>query len=239
MKLYTQFLSFSKGKQIAIGVCLTHLLILFTLTGHHLFTRRTKPPRPIVVRTLAAPVHIATPQERPTPKAKPSPSVKVEKPPLTHPPTPNLAPQKPSLKPKATISQTPKTHTPSEIKKEVIQTLPSTGKITTNKAPLFIPKTIQPKAEVITESPATPADPTSSEIVIAFLQDALQLPEYGEVRAKIEIDSFGHVVNLEFLEAKSVKNKEFLQKQLPDLLFPCLNGSTQTFTITFRNVEIR
>jgi hypothetical protein len=98
---------------------------------------------------------------------------------------------------------------------------------------------------IIPEPSAAPSfTPTYGEFLIAYLQSSLDLPEYGEVRAKIEIDRFGKLLHCEILEAKSTKNAEFLKNQLPDLTFPCLNDFdimdfSQTFTITFRNVETR
>ena len=79
-------------------------------------------------------------------------------------------------------------------------------------------------------------DPVGKEIVAAFLQSALELPEYGDVVAKIEIGSSGELVSCEILDAKSTKNGDFLKNRLPELHFPCFNTAT-TFTITFRNVE--
>ncbi len=237
MKLYHHFLTFTRGKQIATCVCLIHLFGIFTLLGHHLITRSPKPPRAIIVRTLTAPLTISTP---PTKSAPVSAPVKESKPPIAKQEEKAIiATPKPTLmKPKPTASLSQKATSPTVMKKEIAPAQETaTAKVFSNKTPLYIPKMIQPKAQLITESQQDP-DPTYSEILISFLQDALQLPEYGEVKAKIEIDRFGHLVSVEILDAKSTKNREFLKKELPDLLFPCLNDSTRTFTITFRNVEI-
>ena len=53
-KIYHLFLLLSRGKQIALVVCLLHLLAIFGLLGHHLISRRMKPPRTIIVKTIHA-----------------------------------------------------------------------------------------------------------------------------------------------------------------------------------------
>jgi len=111
-----------------------------------------------------------------------------------------------------------------------------------SRSTLTIPSKIEPAKDL--PSVESTKDATYSEYLIAYLQTTLDLPEYGEVRAKIEIDRFGRLIDCIILEAKSNKNAEFLKNQLPALTFSCLNDfgivdSTQTFTITFRNVEIR
>lgn len=84
--------------------------------------------------------------------------------------------------------------------------------------------------------------PSYGQRVAAILKDNLILPEFGEVVAKIWIDSDGKVVDTEILKAKSLKNEEFLKNRLQELLFPCFNefGLTENrldFTITFHNAE--
>ena len=103
---------------------------------------------------------------------------------------------------------------------------------------LPLPAKIERKAEVVQVND----DPTYGEYLIAYLQNALDLPEYGEVKAQLEIDRFGRLVDCQIVYTKSGKNAEFLKNQLPELTFPCLNDfgildSTHIFTITFRNAE--
>ncbi len=111
------------------------------------------------------------------------------------------------------------------------------------KAELIIPSRIETKpVPVVVEK--TPTAPSYSEYLIGYLQNALDLPEFGEVRLKLEIDRFGHLLDCQVLESKSVKNGEFVKNKLKELEFACLNEfnifeSTHVFTITFRNVETR
>ena len=213
-KLYKAFSLLSSGKQIALTVCLVHLLTVFTLFGHHLFSRRIKPARPIVVRTVvtAEPKTQILKQE----KAKAASAVSAKH------KTQNAKPKE------KTVAAIPK--------KQEAASEPKAKK----RPALAIPAKIEPKAPVIESN----IDPNYGEFLIAFLQNSLDLPEYGEVKAKLEIDRFGKLVQCEILQAKSLKNAEFLKSQLPELLFPILSDfgivdGTQTFTITFRNVENR
>ncbi len=87
-----------------------------------------------------------------------------------------------------------------------------------------------------------PLLPSYEEYLVAYLQGALDLPERGDVKLRIEIDRFGRLSECEVLDSRNSKNAEFLKNRLPELTFPCFNDFgitdlTQTFTITFRNVE--
>lgn len=70
--------------------------------------------------------------------------------------------------------------------------------------------------------------------ISSYLQEMLQLPEFGEVKVELSINRFGKLEKLEVLEAKSEKNEEFLRNQLPGLHYPCFNKAV-TLTIVFSN----
>lgn len=208
-KLYDAFFTFSRGKQITISVCTAHLLALFFLFGHHLLTRTKKIKTPILVRTV-----VVYPERKETPPLAIEPRVNQQK-------------MKPALHLAAKHKAPPK--------KEATQA-PKAKK----RSPLTLPTKIETKPPL----PETAVQPEYGEWLIGFLQNSLDLPEYGEVKATLEIDRFGKLVKCEILETKSTKNAAFLQSELPDLLFPYFTdfgilGETQTFTITFRNVENR
>lgn len=221
MKLLKRFLTLSHGKQIAVAVYLLHFLVILGLLGHHLATKRLSPQRPIVVRTLSL---------QPIPKiVAPLPSSQIAKP-----KTKKIAPARECTH----LSTLPKTLAPVDKKKPLLyevaarlETLREQAKQT--RTPLTLPSKIQSKAKIALSK----IDPTYGELLIAYLQNELDLPEYGEVKVKIEIDRFGTLVDCEIVEAKSRKNAEFLKNRLPELAFPCLNDP-QSFTITFRNVEM-
>lgn len=228
MKLYQQFLTLSRGKQIGIVVCLIHLLAIFGLLGHHLISRRLKPPRPMIVRTMAPLKAVPKMEYR---AASPTPVI-------AKPTTKKATSAKPSKPAPVATKKAPN----NPLMKEIAESLGALGtEAKRSKPSLTLPSKIPQKAQI---APESSADPTYGDFLIAYLQNALDLPEYGEVRAKVEIDRFGRLIDCEILEAKNVKNAEFLKNQLPNLTFPCLNDfgildTTQTFTITFLNVEIR
>ncbi len=235
MRLYRFFQLLPRGKQIGAIVCLLHLLAIFALLGHHLASRRQKPPRPMIVRTITpfkaeqqAPKikkeAITAAKSQPAAKPKPTPQPKKEiaakKIEAAAPPVKNQNALKEIAESLKTLS--------SEIEKPI-------------RSNLVLPAKIQPKTQFT--PPASEESPSYGEFLIAYLQNALDLPEYGDVKATLEIDRFGKLIQCQILEAKSTKNGQFLKNQLPELVFPCLNDfgildPTQTFTITFRNVEI-
>ena len=109
------------------------------------------------------------------------------------------------------------------------------------------PKKVSPPQEKkpIVKAPVSPAkeDPAILEYggaLIAFFQESLDLPEYGEVKMKIEIDPSGKIFKTDVLESESTGNEEFLKKRLPELVCPCFNSqktekNTFEFTIVFKN----
>lgn len=235
MKLFNYFLTLSRGKQIGLVVCMVHLFAVFGLMCHHLVSRRLKPPKSMIVRTITPPV------ERKTQTTKAESTVpKIQQPVAAT--TPKPKPATPSKKP-APVKPAPIAKKEAPVKqerllKEIAESL-ETLNTDSKKArtALALPSKIAPKTEVVEDSP------NYGEFLIGYLQTALDLPEYGEVRARLEIDRFGRLIDCEILEAKSLKNAEFLKNQLPQLTFPCLNDfgivdATQQFTITFRNVEM-
>lgn len=223
MKWLEKFYLLSRGKQISLVVCLIHFVAILGLLTHHLASWRFKPARPMVVRTVIPHIEKAAPKTS-VPKATVAKPVEKPKPTVSKPAAKKVT------SPVIVAQKAPENRLLKEIT-ESLETIRSESK--SSRSTLTIPSTIK-KTEI-----ASDIDPTYGEFLIAYLQNALDLPEYGEVKAKIEIDRFGHLVNCEILKSKSVKNAEFLKNRLPELTFPCLNDGTQVFTITFRNVEIR
>lgn len=238
MKFFQKFLALTRAQQITLGVCIVHVCALFGLVIHHFVSKRFRPARPMVIRTLAmAPKEIRT-SEAP---AKPAPKATApqKQPPQKQPPPPAKPQQKKSSPPKKTAPAVPSKPPPKEnaLLHEITESLQTLAAEKPQLRPqLTIPSKIERKAEVLPTK--IEGDPTYGEYLVAFLQNALDLPEYGEVKAKIEIDRYGNLVECEILEAKSRKNAEFLKNRLPELAFPCLNDGSHSFTITFRNVEM-
>ncbi len=233
MKFFQKFLALTRAQQITLGVCIVHICALFGLVIHHFVSKRFRPARPMVIRTLAmAPKEIRT-SEAP---AKPAPKATA---PQKQPPPPAKQQPKKSSSPKKIAPAAPSKPPPKEnaLLHEITESLQTLAAEKPQlRSQLSIPSKIERKAEVVPTK--IEGDPTYGEYLVAFLQNALDLPEYGEVKAKIEIDRYGNLVECEILETKSRKNAEFLKNRLPELAFPCLNDGSHSFTITFRNVEM-
>jgi colicin import membrane protein len=77
------------------------------------------------------------------------------------------------------------------------------------------------------------------ESLVKYLQHALHLPEYGNVKIALTLKPDGTVIKLEVIAAESEKNKAFLEKNLPQIKFPGFSKSDgneqKTFLLTFCN----
>lgn len=251
MKIKEAFLLLSRGKQIAAVVCMVHMLTVVGLLGHHLISRRLKPPRPMVVRTISpvkAERSIQTAKREEAPVKQVAAAAKLKSVPAqkTVAAAPKAAPtpakKAGTTKPMAVAKKGPPVEKEESLFKEIaesFQALSSESKKPSRPA-LNLPAKMHSKAQLAPQE--SNDDPTYGEFLIAFLQNTLDLPEHGEVRAKIEIDRFGKLIDCEILEAKSGKNAQFLKNELPLLNFPYLTDfgildSTKTFSITFRNAD--
>lgn len=75
---------------------------------------------------------------------------------------------------------------------------------------------------------------------ILEMSSFLSLPEYGEVKMKIIVSSFGKIIKTDILFSKSKKNELYLKNILPTLSFPWLNqfiSKNAEFVISFKNEE--
>jgi outer membrane biosynthesis protein TonB len=75
------------------------------------------------------------------------------------------------------------------------------------------------------------------ELLSHVLKEALQLPDYGSVKIELTLHRDGSLATLTVLEAKSDKNKQYLETQLKQLKFPPLPKDVKEtkFTLTFSN----
>jgi hypothetical protein len=228
MKLYQKFKSLSRKRQIAIAVWGVHFGIVCFLFANYSLSHRLQPAKKISVRTIV-PQEVA--KVSTVSKKSPAP-VKKNAP----------APKKESSK-KPTVLKEKKQE--AVILKDIVNRLD----VLTQDKPLKSETKPLPKVPslpvVKNESKkSSSAREDYGKFLIGYFQENLDLPEYGDVKAQIEIDKFGKLIRYEVLETKSLKNAEFLKNALPELTFPCLNDfgifeTAQTFTITFRNVETR
>lgn len=72
------------------------------------------------------------------------------------------------------------------------------------------------------------------EQLVSYLHEALHLPEMGEVKIELTLQKNGSVEKIVVLHAESLKNKAYLEKNLPLLRFPYLEKK-ETLVFTFCN----
>lgn len=76
--------------------------------------------------------------------------------------------------------------------------------------------------------------------LIECLHRSLALPDHGEVTLELTLSSLGVVENLKIVTAESAKNREYLEKHVPQVVFPPLEGGDaknpqKRFVLTFCN----
>lgn len=242
MKLLNWFFSLTRARQIGVSVALAHLLLVFTLCIHHLATSQQLPKRPIAVRTRIPAIQ-PQPQPRPAAPQKIAPAA-----------TAAAKPAKTTAKPKAQKLQAPPAKTTKSIQpakkhndKQLLDAIAESLDQIAAPAPapvpqsrLSLPSLLAPKNPVVQQEES--GDESYGEFLIGYLQSALDLPEIGEVMARIEITRDGKLASCEILSSRSRKNSEFLKNRLPELSYPCFNDfrldePSLQFTITFRNAD--
>ncbi len=239
-KLWERFCTLSRAKQIAAVVFCLHFALICALSVHHLIHSKKGVKTKIAVRTVRplaqkAPVSTTRPPSNPKPAkiaSQPKPTQKGQS-------TAPKAPAKTSTAPKNSKG----TSAPAKIsaEKEILlqeiaeslEILHSEVSSPPSRFALSLPSSLTKQIQI---DEAEVADLNYTEILIAFLQDQLDLPEYGEVKVRFEIDPKGQLSHLEILESQNRKNGEFLKTRLPELYFPP-GGESNTFTITFKNRE--
>jgi hypothetical protein len=242
-----KFYQLKRKQQIALVVWGLHALILLSLLIHHLSIRSFKPSRPIAIRTIVQKPMGSSPEKKiqttktnPTTTAASKPSTPKKVIPKTTPPSNKskaTAPSKPfsttkniSVKPQETSL---KELTAALSALESLQT-PAQDK----NFSLDIPTAI---AEETTQK-FSASQKEYNAYLISYLQECLDLPEYGAVKMELVMTAEGKLLDMSILSSENVKNSEFLKNRLPRLAFPCFNDfniheKTLTFTITFRNAK--
>lgn len=104
-------------------------------------------------------------------------------------------------------------------------------------------KTLASPAPLQIDTPlaeAADAEEDYTDALIGHLHQCLTLPDYGEVKIQLSLRQDGTVIKLVVLRAQSEKNKQYLEKNLPQLRFPRFDGAYASkkecvFTFTFCN----
>lgn len=209
-------------KKIVYWVIGIHCALLVALVIDHLVHRRPL-IRPIAVRTVRMRPPPSIAQAPKSASAKPSIAKKKESP-LPSKPVASKKPAQKVSKPTPLPSFDPPSPPPRPSRTEI-----------------QLPSLLEEKAVVspsLRDEGSFPS--TYEETLISFLTASLELPEYGEVRAELTLTREGRLLSIDILDAKSRKNKEFLKKKLPELLYPCFNDSSseiKSFTVVFRNED--
>jgi len=230
--LWNQFLVFSRAKQIGVVVAVLHAVIIFSLMFSHIFSKAfTKHPKQIAVRTTLIP-------QKQLVSSTPTVSTPKKEIPVVSRQEKKKVPIKNQAKEKVT-EKSVDTSLFQHISKQ-LDAITSSAPPSPSKTALLIPSLVDIKSDTSSST----LSPIYSGVVATILQQNLELPEIGDVIARIEIDSQGNVTFCEIIDEKSRKNSEFLKKRLQELSFPCFNefGLTENqidFTVTFRNVERR
>ncbi len=216
------FFSLTLFGKIAVSVIAIHLALLFIMGIDHLASPSPKQRNPLTVR-----IHQPVKE-----KLKPISVTSVSKPKKAAP-----SPKKKSATPKK--SKLPDLSALRELEKSFAAI--STAALESSTASkLNLPSFLE------SSSVEAKVDETASAsygpYLVTFFQKHLQLPEIGDVKARITLKAPGQLLSLEILDTKSSKNADWLKNQLPLLELPCFNdfGITDAnleFTITFRNVE--
>lgn len=73
-----------------------------------------------------------------------------------------------------------------------------------------------------------------------YLHTALHLPDFGQVKMQLTVRQDGTIVKLLVIKAESEENRKYLEKHIPLLHFPPLQGeyakdNTHTFVLAFCN----
>lgn len=78
------------------------------------------------------------------------------------------------------------------------------------------------------------------DMLVARLQSMLKLPEYGEVTISLTLHRTGKVEKLSILQSASRRNREYVEKELPNIVFPGFDKlftkeNSYTFILTLSN----
>lgn len=180
---------------------------------------RTATIRPVEKKAAPSPKPVEKKKVAAAPKPKPQP-LKSKKPAV------NDAPQKKKVKtpPAKTQEEPEEITTKIDSKKEKSYSSPKLD------VPAPIEKNRLTLADIIETS-------DYQELLVSYLHQMLNLPDYGEVRIQLTLSEDGTVTKMVVLKTESQKNKEYLERNLPMLKFPRLfsNKKEETFMLTFCN----
>jgi len=233
-KFWKFFLSLSKYSQITLVILIFHIILILLGFTDYLLTQKNQRKQAMVIRTIK-PIRSSPPPTPPKTVLRPKESKIIapseQKRPIT------IKTPKKEKREKENIPQLNQ-EILHELQKS-LESLSASPAIQKNTPTLSLPKEISIKTEIKSNSTS---NSSYTENLLSILTKNLDLPEFGAVKAAIEIDALGSVIQVRILEEKSHKNSEFLKKRLRELTFPCFNEfglseKRMEFVITFLNLE--
>lgn len=238
-----KFYGLKRKQQIAFVVWSLHGLVLVSLLIHHLSIRSFKPSRPIAIRTITeklppAPLKkkIQTTNPNLAPATAPNLAVQKKIAAKTAPSKPKIAEPPKSVSKTKSVSPSPRVGPLKELTAAIdaLESLQTPVNSTSFDVPVAIAKEANKKTGAFQDS--------YNAYLISYLQEYLDLPEYGAVKMELMIDAEGKLLGMTVISSENAKNSEFLKNRLPQLAFPCFNDfdiheKTLTFTISFRNAK--
>lgn len=222
-------------KKITFLVVAAHALLVFVL----LFSPAKPikhPTKHIAVRTPVAAKHVAVAPSAAPPAKKISPQKKTASPAKSASTTPKQTPKQ-SKKP-GVVAKDPEKK-PRQIPKKLLEEIEEfTSQIEEKKGKVYSKPQLEiPQAIVSRQDLGMVYRQIESyqDTLVSYLHQSLNLPEYGEVKIALTLRDDGSVAKVVVLKAESVKNKEYLEKNLPLLKFPRPEGKEHVFVLTFIN----
>ena len=238
-----------KKRKLFFLTIFVHALILFAISYSHKNVSKNTAPKKMVVKTISPSTSAV--KSSAFEKASIAPSSKVQRPskteakkaskPIT---SKNITTKKNEKKMQSGAKAEPDYSTAKNLAKQLEDSL---SKIEKGKIKSHVENTLSlpPPMALFQESPT----PTSGinekeaffyhESLVKYLQHALHLPEYGNVKIALTLKPDGTVMKLEVITSESEKNKTFLEKNLPQIKFPGFSKSDgneqKTFLLTFCN----
>jgi len=211
-------------------------------------------PNPKPQTAIAKP---SPPPSKPSAPTNPSTPIKPTAPTNPSAPIKPSAPSKPSsptakksAPPAATaIRPAPKKNSGPVVSSELVQQLQESIAKIDQKSHKESPKEILPAPNLPTPKwvPQLKIDEESGgeeslfvTTLVQCLQEALNLPEVGEVKVELTLKRDGSFVQMKVLRSESERNKKFLEQELKKLTFPPFDGNLKNekehaFIITFCN----
>lgn len=203
-------------------VIFIHALILLSLLYFHPPQPKSHTRHPVTIQTYV----VQEEQPKPTPpKHTPAPPPKSTPKPTIDKPKPK---PKPVAKPRPSVKEDPNR---DKLVQMMQQSLSSLNKETPAA------KTSSPKQISTLASEALSFETAYQDQLITFLEQALTLPEKGDVKLSLTLNRAGHVQAVSVKQTTSERNRTYVESTVPTLLLPPFDKqfkgeSTHTFSIT-------